>query len=471
MDGEGDWAGLMLRPSFLEVDLQVEMMPVEQLVPYARNARTHPDWQIAQIAASIAEFGFCNPILIGSDGVIIAGHGRLLAAQHLGLSDVPVIELGHLSEAQRRALVIADNRIAESAGWDEELLRAELAALQSEGFDLDVVGFSQAELDELLAGIDVETGEPPALGDPDHVPEKPARPLTREGDVWLLGKHRVMCGDSTSREQIAALCAGAVDACWTDPPYNVNYEGAAGKIANDNMNASDFRKFLLGAFAAAFQSMKSGAAIYVAHADTEGLNFRAAFRDAGFKLSGCLVWVKPSLVLGRSDYQWRHEPILYGWKPGAAHRWFGGRAQTTVAEWEGQGLRSMPDGSLQIDLGDQTVVVRGENLTLEGFEGSVVRVDKPSRNSEHPTMKPVELIERHLENSSRPGDVVLDPFGGSGSTLIACHTLRRYARLMELDPKFCDVIVDRWQIYTGLQAKRESDGVTFDELRNARDAA
>ena len=451
--------------------MQITMMPTAELVPYARNARTHPEWQIAQIAASIREFGFTNPLLIAPDREIIAGHGRLLAAQSLGIEDLPTIILGHLSPAQRRALVIADNKIAENAGWDEERLSAELAELRAEGYELDVIGFSEAELEELLAGMDSGTGLPAVLGDPDFVPEPPPVPVCRTGDVWLLGKHRVMCGDSTALEDVERLCAGAVEACWTDPPYNVNYEGAAGKIANDNMGASEFRRFLLSAFSCAAAVMKPGAAIYVAHADTEGLNFRAAFRDAGFKLSGCLVWVKPSLVLGRSDYQWRHEPILYGWKPGAAHRWFGGRAQTTVSEAPGQPVRIMPDGTVQVDVGDQVVVIRGEGLALETYDGSVLRVAKPSRNTEHPTMKPVELVERHLENSTRAGDRVLDLFGGSGSTLIACHNGGRAARLMELDPKFCDVIVQRWQVYTGQRATLEGDGRAFEDLRAAPRAA
>ena len=448
------------------------MMPTEQLVPYARNARTHPEWQIAQIAASISEFGFTNPLLIGEDYVIIAGHGRLLAAEQLGMAEVPVIVLGHLTAEQRRALVIADNKIAENAGWDEALLRAELAELQGEGFDLDVIGFSEEELNELLAGTDPDGGAPPALGDPDFVPEASPAPVSGPGDVWCLGDHRVICGDSTERAVADAVCAGElVHACWTDPPYNVDYEGSAGKIANDSMGASDFRRFLVSAFSRAFAVMRKGAAIYVAHADTEGLNFRAAFRDAGFKLSGGLVWVKPSLVLGRSDYQWRHEPILYGWKPGAAHRWFGGRAQTTVQEAPGQPIRVMPDGTVQVDLGDQVVVISGEGLALETVEGSVLRVDKPARSAEHPTMKPVALIARMLENSTRPGDLVFDPFGGSGSTLIACHKLRRKARLIELDPRFVDVIVERWQAYCGREAVLEGDGRTFDALRAARRAA
>lgn len=303
------------------------MVPPDRLAPYARNARTHSDEQVAQIAASIVEFGFTNPILVDREFGIIAGHGRLMAARRLELPEVPVIVLEHLSEAQRRALVIADNRIAENAGWDETLLRRELAALRIEAFDLELLGFSDGELDAVLADVDLDDTPPPALGDPDFVPEPPeARPVSRRGDVWTMGPHRLMCGNSTSRGEVEALCLGApIDAVWTDPPYNVDYEGSAGKIRNDTMEASEFRRFLCEAFSAAFAVMKPGAPIYVAHADTEGLNFRAAFRDAGLKLSGCLVWVKPSLVLGRSDYQWRHEPILYGWKPGAAHSWFGGR--------------------------------------------------------------------------------------------------------------------------------------------------
>ena len=448
--------------------LEVRMMQVEQLVPYARNARTHPDWQIDQIAASIAEFGFVNPVLIGDDSVIVAGHGRLLAAQRLGMTQVPVIVLAHLSPAQRRALVIADNRIAENAGWDEELLRAELAALQSEGIDLEVVGFSEAELDELLGDMGEDAPVAVALGDPEFVPEPPPRPVSERGDIWLLGNHRVMCGDSTSLADVRNMCAGPVDACWTDPPYNVNYEGVAGKIANDNLAESDFRRFLTDALKAAFKVMKPGAPIYVAHSETEGIAFRSAFASAGFKLSGCLIWVKPSLVLGRSDYQWRHEAILYGWKPGAAHVWYGGRKQTTVREGTIMPLRAMPDGTLQVDVANKTFVVSGQNLSIEAFDGSIIRAERPARNADHPTMKPVALILEMLENSTKAGDRVLDLFGGSGSTLIACHKAGRVARLMELDERYCDVIVDRWQTYTGGIARTEAEGVSFEQKRVAR---
>lgn len=451
--------------------MQVEFRPIERLTGYARNARTHSAHQIAQIAASIAEFGFTNPLLIGADDVIIAGHGRLLAAQRLGMAEVPVIVLSHLTEAQRRALVIADNKIAENAGWDEELLRQELAALQADGFELEIVGFSDEELKDLLSGLDEAPGDVPALGDPDHVPAIAPRPVSKLGDVWLLGDHRVMCGDSTSLSDMGILCAGElIDGCWTDPPYNVAYEGTAGTIKNDNMGASDFRRFLFDAFHAAFSVMRPGAPIYVAHADTEGLNFRKAFADAGFKLSGCLVWVKPNLVLGRSDYQWRHEPILYGWKPGAAHPWYGGRAKTTVFEQPGAPLRVMPDGTLQIELDGRVLIVSGKELSVEAVDQSVLRFDKPARNAEHPTMKPVSLILEMLENSTKRGDAVLDPFGGSGSTLIACQKVGRVARLMELDEKFVDVIVQRWQTFTGLRAIHAETGVEFDAMQNMQRA-
>ena len=443
------------------------MVNTAELVPYARNARTHAEWQVAQIAASIEEFGFCNPVLIAGDNTIIAGHGRTLAAHRLELRQVPCIRLDHLDDAQRRALIIADNKIAENAGWDMDLLREELEALNSDGFDLDLLGFSDSELGEILDFAPDAADTAPALaGDEDHVPEAPAIYTSQAGNVWLLGDHRVMCGDSTSLDDVATLCAGTlVDCCWTDPPYNVNYEGSAGKIQNDNMGDGAFRQFLLDAFSAAASVMRAGAPIYVAHADTEGLNFRRAFRDAGFKLSGCLVWVKPSLVLGRSDYQWRHEPILYGWKPGAAHSWYGERDKTTVIEDKGEAIRVLADGSLQIEVGGQTVVVEGEGLSMRSVDSSVIRYEKPARNGDHPTMKPVGLIRKMLDNSSVRGDLVLDLFGGSGSTLIACEGSGRKARLMELDPRFADVIVLRWQELTGRKAILEGDGREFDAIR------
>lgn len=445
---------------------RIERMPIGDLVPYAKNSRTHSDAQISQIVASIQEFGFTNPVLISDAGEIIAGHGRVLAAAAIGMSVVPCVRLSHLSETKRRAYVIADNKLALNAGWDEDLLRLELGALRDLGVDIGVVGFGSDELDALFLGDDVD--EDGLTGD-DDVPEAAGVLVSRMGDVWVLGDHRVMCGDSTSISAVEELCAGRpIDCCWTDPPYNVNYEGSAGKIANDNLGDSQFREFLRGAFLSAFAVIRPGGPIYVAHADTEGENFRGAFREAGFKLSGCLVWVKNSLVLGRSDYQWRHEPILYGWKPGAAHSWYGGRAKTTVSEMADAPFVVMPDGSVQIEIGESFLHISGADLRVEEVLPSTVRAEKPRRNAEHPTMKPVELVLGQLRNSSKRGDRVLDLFGGSGSTLIACQKSGRKARLMEFDPKFVDVIVRRWQQFSGRKAELLGSDETFDALEAKR---
>ena len=310
--------------------------------------------------------------------------------------------------------------------------------------------------------------------DPDAAPDV-ADPVSVPGDTWVLGPHRVHCGDSTEIDAVDTLMAGLkVDACWTDPPYNVNYESKlAGKIKNDHMKDEAFRTFLRDAFTCAFAVMKPGAPIYVAHADTEGLNFRGAFKEAAFKISGCLVWAKDSLVLGRSDYQWQHEPILYGWKPGAAHRWYGGRKQTTVMKIGGSIFTQNDDGTVTVKVGGESIVISGENLKAAPLASTVIRCEKPKRSSEHPTMKPVELIAKMLRNSTREGDLVLDLFGGSGSTLICCEMLGRQARLMELDPRFADVIVKRWQDFTGHTGVLEGDGRTFAEVQawRAQDAS
>jgi DNA modification methylase len=405
---------------------KIEQWPTAKLVPYARNARTHSDAQVAQIAASIAEFGFTNPILAGSDGVIVAGHGRLAAAQKLGLDAVPVVVLDHLTPTQRRALVIADNRIAENAGWDEELLRIELEGLQDEGFDLDLTGFDADALAELLAG-----DEPENVGqtDEDAVPEVGETPVSRPGDVWQLGPHRLLCGDAIVAASYAALLAGeAVDMVFTDPPYNVNYANSAkdkmrGKdraILNDNLG-DGFYDFLLAALTPTVAHCQGG--IYVAMSSSELDRLQAAFRAAGGHWSTFVIWAKNTFTLGRADYQRQYEPILYGWPEGAERHWCGDRDQ-----------------------------------------GDVWQIKKPQKNDLHPTMKPVELVERAIRNSSRPGDVVLDPFGGSGTTMIAAHKSARKARLIELDPKYVDVIVRRWQDYAGAKAIRQSDGVAFDTL-------
>jgi DNA modification methylase len=428
----------------------LDYLPVDSLVPYERNARTHSAAQVEQIARSITEFGFTNPLLVDERSRIIAGHGRLQAARSLRMAEVPCMVLVGLTDAQRRALILADNKIALNSGWDLALLSSELADLKADGFDLTLTGFSLEELDAMTPELVPEA-------DPDDAPDLPVEPKTKPGDVYVLGPHRLVCGDSTSIDNLDRLMRGErADMCWTDPPYNVAYETKAGKIANDDLGDTEFRDFLSGAFACAFAALKPGGSIYVAHADTEGLNFRAAFTGAGFKLSGCLIWRKDSLVLGRSDYQWQHEPILYGWKPGSAHRWYGGRKLTTMIDLNQDAMpfTRRPDGRYEIRIGDSVMVIDG-TATIEEVIPSVIREAKPKRSDGHPTMKPVALIERMLRNNARPGDIVLDLFGGSGSTLIAAERLGMCARLSELDPGYCDVIVGRYEAYTGRKAVLE----------------
>ena len=400
--------------------IQITYKPIQDLIPYARNSRTHSDAQVAQIAASIREFGWTNPILLDGENGIIAGHGRLLAAQKLGETQVPTIELAHMSEAQKRAYVIADNKLALNAGWDDEMLFAEFEDLKEAGFDLELTGFTLEEIGKLTPEV-VNEG----LTDEDEAPPVPEEPKTKLGDIYQLGNHRLMCGDSTSIDHLERLCDGqAVDMWLTDPPYNVAYEGKtkdALTIKNDSMADDQFRQFLRDAYTAADAVMKPGAVFYIWHADSEGYNFRGAAQDAGWKVRQCLIWKKSTMVMGRQDYHWKHEPCLYGWKEGAGHLWASDRKQTTILEF-----------------------------------------DKPSRNGEHPTMKPVALFEYQLLNNTKGGDIVLDSFGGSGTTLIAAEKNGRIARLMELDPKYCDVIVKRWEDFTGKKAilltGQENDG-------------
>lgn len=432
--------------------------PLAELLPYARNSRTHSNEQVAQIAASMKEFGFTNPVLTDGAGGILAGHGRVMAANLLGLPQVPTIPLGHLTKAQQRALVIADNKIALNAGWNLDMLRVELEDLKAEDFDLSITGFSDVELDELFEPQPEDNDK-----DPDAAPPAPVVPHSQPGDVWILGPHRIMCGDSCSIDAWDALMGKEkADIVWTDPPYNVAYESKlAGAIKNDDMDDAAFRQFLVDAHTCLFAVMKPGAAIYVAHADTEGLNFRAAFNAAGLKLSGCLIWRKDSLVLGRSDYQWMHEPILYGWKPGSRHRWYGGRKNTTVMELGASSpFQRQEDGSYAIVVGDQVLRVSGDAV-LEESPSSVIYHEKPKRSSEHPTMKPVALVERMLKHNARAGDIVVDAFSGSGTTLMAADRLGMSARVMELDPRFVDVAVRRWQDYTGRRAVNTLTGAEF----------
>jgi DNA modification methylase len=443
-----------------------QVRPVSALKPYEKNARTHSAEQVEQLTRSIREFGFTNPLLIDEQNRIIAGHGRLQAALALKMTDVPVIILSGLSEPQRRALILADNKIALNSGWDLKLLTEELAELKLEGYDLTLTGFSLEEIDAMTPVVVDDN-------DPDDAPDLPAEPKTKPGDVYVMGPHRLVCGDSTSVDNLDRLMRGELaDVCWTDPPYNVAYGGdgsnAANKnkvdggkrntreILNDDMSDGEFRDFMSSVYAAAFIVLKPGAAVYVAHSETERATFTRAFLDNGFKLSGCLIWRKDSLVLGRSDYQWQHEPILYGWKPGSRHRWYGGRKLTTMIDLDQDRMpfKRREDGKYEIRIGDAVMVIDG-TATIEELVPSVINEAKPKRNDVHPTMKPVALIERMLRNSARPGDIVLDLFGGSGSTLMAAERLGMCARLSELDPGYCDVIVARWEAYTGRKAVLE----------------
>ena len=431
---------------------RIELWRTEDLVPLARNPRTHSDEQVAEIAASMREFGFLWPILVNEKTrEIVAGNGRYLAAVRLGLPTVPVVEERHLTEVQRRAFIIADNKIALNAGWSAEILAEEFPALEGAGFDLGITGFSEREIDEILASAAVEAGE---IEEP-PLPPVPAEPVTRRGDLWQLGPHRVLCGDSTKLSDLERVMEGGqADAVWTDPPYNVAYETSAGSISNDALSDAEFATFLAKAFEALIRVMRAGAPIYVAHSDTGGITFRRAFIDAGFHLASCLIWRKNSLVLSRGDYHWQHEPILYGWKPGAPHRWYGSRDKTTIHELHESPFQQVGEREWQLVLGETTLIVEGSDVTIRSVRGTVFFENKPVANPDHPTMKPVPLIARMLANSARRRDHVLDPFGGSGSTLIACEVLGMKAHLVELDPRYVDVIVARWQNLTGKKATR-----------------
>lgn len=399
-------------------DLMVEQRAVAELIPYARNARTHSDAQVAQIAASIREFGWTNPVLVDGANGVIAGHGRLLAARKLGQSHVPVIELAHLTEAAKRAYVLADNKLALNAGWDEELLGAEVADLSALGIDLTFAGFSESEIGSL---IDLNNS-----GDsfPDEAPALEEQAITRPGDLWSLGPHRLLCGDATVSSDLERVLEGKLaDMVFTDPPYNVAYVGktaAKMTLANDALG-EDFGAFLTKA-CSALLAVNKGAA-YICMSSSELATLQAAFRAAGGHWSTFIIWSKNAFTLGRADYQRQYEPILYGWREGSDGRyWCGARDQ-----------------------------------------GDVWNIDRPVRNDLHPTMKPVALVERAIRNSSKSRDTVLDPFGGSGTTLMAAEATGRQAALIELDPRYCDVIVKRWQQATGSPAKLE-DGRTFDDV-------
>jgi DNA modification methylase len=407
--------------------LQVESWPIERLLPYAANARTHPDEQLAQIAGSIAEFGFNVPCLVDDRGVLIAGHGRILGAKRLGLQQVPVIRLGHLTDAQARAFRLADNRIALNAGWDEELLAAELDRLKEDGADLNLLGFAEDELDRLLDGLDQDG----ANEEEDQVSEPPVQAATRTGDLWLLGPHRLLCGDATVATDVERLLDGARPHLMvTDPPYGVDYDpnwrvesgvsstARPGKVNNDDR--ADWREAW---------SLFPGEVAYVWHSGIHARTVAESLEACGFLIRAQIVWAKPRLVLSRGDYHWQHEPCFYAVRKGASGHWQGARDQTTL--W---------------------TIATGEH----------------DEATQHGTQKPVECVRRPIVNNSAKGDLVYEPFAGSGSTLIAAASVGRVCVAMEIDPRYCDVIIERWQRHTGRAASLASDGRGFDAVKGER---
>lgn len=449
----------------------LEYWPVERLRPCATPLRKN-DGCVDRMAEAIAAFGFRVPVLALPDGEILDGHLRLKAAVRLGMSEIPVLPAEGMSSDEVRAFRLLVNRSASWAQWSAEAVSVELAALSGSDFDLTLTGFDSREIDAFLrvaTRLDADTV--------DDAPEAPAVPVTIPGDVWLMGAHRLICTDATVAANYARLLPDGerADMIWTDPPYNVAYEGRAGKIRNDAMSEKDFALFLASAFGSMVTALRPGGAVYVAHADgCSGLAFRRAFADSGLKLASCLVWLKNQPTLTRSDYHWQHEPILYGWLPGAAHSWCGDRKQSTVQRAFPAAVRVSDDEGRpcwQIMDGEHVWRIGGNDLRVEELSGTVFCEPKPRASALHPTMKPVGLIVRMLENSSRRGDVVLDPFGGSGSTLMACESTGRCCRTMELDPRFADVIVRRWQDATGGTALLEGEVLPFDEVAVQRGAA
>lgn len=385
------------------------MIKTLELVPYVNNARTHSQEQINKLRSSLREFGFVNPIIIDKDKTVLAGHGRLMAAKEEGIEEVPCVLVDYLTEAQKKAYILADNRYAEDAGWDEEMLRIEIEALEGMDFNLDLTGFNEDEITDLF-DTRIESEVEDDDFDLEEALEKAS--FVKQGDVWTVGRHRLMCGDATKKQDVETLMDGKkANLIVTDPPYGVSFKSSDGlSIKNDNLKEGEFYNFLLSAFKNMADFLEKGGSAYVFHADTEGLNFRKAFIDAGFHLSGCCIWVKNSLVLGRSDYQWQHEPVLYGFLNNGKHYWSknAGRKQTTI--WN---------------------------------------FDKPKKNSNHPTSKPLDLLSYPIGNSSHENAIVIDTFGGSGSTLMACEKTNRICNTMELDEKYASVILRRYVEDTG----------------------
>ena len=385
----------------------MQLVAVGKLIPYVNNARTHSPEQLTKLRSSLREFGFINPVIIDREFNVIAGHGRIAAAKEEGMEEVPCVFVDYLTEAQKKAYILADNRMALDAGWDEELLRIEIESLQGADFDVSLTGFGENELADLFAGDEEKDVKDDGF-DLSAALEKAA--FVERGDIWTVGRHRLVCGDATSAEDVAALMDGKkANLIVTDPPYNVAFRSGSGlSIQNDSMENGEFYTFLYNSFSQMAAHLEKGGAAYVFHADTEGLNFRKAFVDAGFHLAGVCIWVKNSLVLGRSDYQWQHEPVLYGFLKNGKHPWYSDRKQTTIWNY-----------------------------------------DKPKRNKNHPTSKPLDLLGYPIRNSSQENAIVLDTFGGSGSTMMACEQTNRICCMMELDEKYASVILRRYVEDTG----------------------
>lgn len=412
--------------------MQIEKVKIADLLEYKNNAKEHPQWQIEQIVESIEKFGFNDPIAIDENNIIIEGHGRLYALQEMGEEEVECIRLSHLGENEKKAYILAHNKLTMNTEFDADLLAQELGEI--EGIDMSSFGFL---MDPLIEVVEDDFDDEAAIEQPE--------PIAKLGDVYQLGEHFLMCGDSTDFIAVKKLCGEALmDLLVTDPPYNVAYEGKtedALTIENDNMDDAKFREFLKAAFACADGVMRPGAAFYIWHADSEGFNFRGACRDIGWTVRQCLIWNKNQMVLGRQDYQWKHEPCLYGWKDGAAHYFVDDRNLLTVLEEESE-LKKMSKAELInyiLEIQEQTAT-------------TVINEVKPSRNGLHPTMKPLRLIERLVRNSSKKGENVLDLFNGSGSTLMVCEQLGRRYYGMELDPRYVDATIERWEEFTGKKA-------------------
>jgi DNA modification methylase len=409
----------------MKTTTEMTLVSIDKLIPYINNARTHSPEQINKLRSSLREFGFINPVIVDKDYNIIAGHGRVIAAKAENFTEVPCVLVDHLTEAQKKAYIIADNRMALDAGWDEELLRVEIEALQAEAFDVSLTGFDDKEISDLFKGEDSEVKD----DDYDLSAALEKASFVKRGDIWNVGNHRLVCGDATNPDDVALLMDGhRANLIVTDPPYGVSFKSASGlTIQNDSIKNEEFYQFLYKAFANMVSHMENGGSAYVFHADTEGLNFRSAFVDAGFHLAGVCIWAKNSLVLGRSDYQWQHEPVLYGFLKNGKHNWYSDRKQTTI--WN---------------------------------------FDKPKRNANHPTSKPLDLLSYPIKNSSQENAIVLDTFGGSGSTLMACEQTNRICFMMELDEKYASVILRRYVENTnnadGVYVLRDGQRIPYSEL-------